>query len=125
MTLENNVFAGERHVKMSGNIDMTCAPELSRLEKRLAEPGFVVFDISNVEYVDTTFLTFLVKLRHHANKADRSSIKIVGANSRLRRIFEVTGLARLFQFESDSPKPRTKLRNTPDVSKRERLSFGA
>lgn len=89
----------EPMVKMSGDIDITCGPELSKLEKQLVKSDSVVIDVSNVHYVDTTFLRFLLRLRRHANKTEPSSIKVVGAGPRLRRIFEVTGLMTLFYVE--------------------------
>ncbi len=99
MISQNAAFAAEPQVTMSGDIDITQASELSRLEKRLLEPEAVVIDVSKVDYVDTTFLRFLVNLKHHTNKINKSSIKIVGVGPRLRRIFEVTGLMRQFDVE--------------------------
>jgi anti-sigma B factor antagonist len=99
MISQNAAFAVEPQVTLSGDIDTASGPELSRLEKRLAEPDAIVIDVSKVDYVDTTFIRFLVNLKHHTNKVDKSSIKIVGVSPRLRRIFEVTGLMRQFDIE--------------------------
>lgn len=93
------IVPSEPTVKMSGDIDITCGPELIRLEKRLVKSDFVIIDVSNVDYVDTTFLRFLLKLRRHENKSEHSAIKVIGVGHRLRRIFEITGLTRLFDLE--------------------------
>ncbi len=86
-------------VRMSGEIDLTCAAKLSRLEKSLKDPDCVVIDLSSAQYVDTTFLRFLMRLKRHSNKVDRAAVKIVGVDRRMRRIFEITGLSRIFEVE--------------------------
>jgi anti-anti-sigma factor len=60
----------------------------------------VIIDLSNVEAVDTTFLRFLVDLKRHADELQQSPIKLVGVSHRVRRTFEVTGLAKFFEFEN-------------------------
>ena len=86
-------------VTLSGDIDITRAFELRQLEKRLVEPESVIFDVSKVDFVDSTFLRFLMDVKRHTNKNQRSSIKIVGVSDRVRRIFEVTGLTKMFELE--------------------------
>ena len=85
---------------MSGEFDITRAQELSQIEDRLVEPDCVVLDLSNVKYIDTTFLRFLINLKRHANKVDRSAVKIVGANAHIQRVLTVTGLSMLFVIEA-------------------------
>ncbi len=99
MMSNGTIITAEPTVKMSGDIDIACGPELSRLEKRLVKSDSVVVDVSNVQYVDTTLLRFLLRLRHHANKKEHSAIKVIGVGARLRRIFEITGMMRLFDVE--------------------------
>lgn len=86
-------------VTLSGDIDVTRAGELRRLAKCLLEPDSVIFDVSKVAFVDSTFIRFLLDLKRHVNKTQRSSIKIVGITPRVRRIFEVTGLTKIFELE--------------------------
>lgn len=99
MMSNGTIIPVEPMVTMSGDIDITCGPELSKLEKRLVKSDSVVIDVTNVHFVDTTFLRFLLRLRRHANKTERSAIKVIGVRPRLRRIFEVTGLMRLFDVQ--------------------------
>ncbi len=78
---------------------MTRADELLQLEKQLADPDYVVLDVSDVQYIDTTFLRFLLNLKHHANKVDRSAVKIVGASAHIRRVLAIAGMSELFVIE--------------------------
>lgn len=96
----------EAVIRLSGDLDISRASELSRLEKMLAESESVVFDLSKVDYVDTTFLRFLVTLKRHTNKMQPSAIKLVGLSDRLRRIFEVTGLTCIFERVEGPPQPQ-------------------
>jgi anti-anti-sigma factor len=89
----------EAVIALSGDLDISRTSELARLEKTLEEPESVVFDLSNVDYVDTTFLRFLMAVKRHANKTQSTAIKIVGTNPRVRRVFEVTGLTRTFNID--------------------------
>ena len=83
-----------------GDIDMLSAARLAKLEKELADHECVIIDVSEVTHVNRTFLRFLRRLKDQPNKADRSAIKIVGLSRHMRRIFEITGLYTIFDFES-------------------------
>lgn len=85
-----------RVVHISGDVDWVRATELAQLEKELADSSNVVLDVGDVKYVDTTFLRFLLRLRTHANKSTRDSVRLIRATRRLRRLLEVTGLTRTF-----------------------------
>ncbi len=99
MMSNSTISPVEPIVKLSGDIDITCGPELSRLAKRLVDSDAIIIDVSDVDYVDTTFLRFLLRLRRYATKTDRAAIKVVGVKQRLKRIFEITGFMRLFDVE--------------------------
>jgi len=99
MTCHKMCSASACVVSISGEVDLTCASELTTLEKELAEPDSIVFDVTGLEYADTTFLRFLLRLRAHGNKSRRTAIRLVGVGRRLQRLFEVTGLSHLFAYE--------------------------
>lgn len=92
-------MAREVQVKLCGEIDISSAGELSRMGEQLLEPERVIFDVSGLEYADTTFLRFLIHLRNHTNKTQSGAVKLVGVSRRLRRILDVTGLSHLFALE--------------------------
>ncbi len=85
-----------RVVHISGDVDYVRATELAQLENELADSSNVILDVGDVKYVDTTFLRFLLRLRTHANKSTRDSVRLMRASRRLRRLLDVTGLTRTF-----------------------------
>lgn len=99
MTQNTLVTRDEGFIRLSGDIDLTWASELKRLEKQLLNQDFLVIDLSGVTYFDTTFLRFLRGLKNQPNRSIRSSIKLVGFNHKFRRIIELTGFAELFDIE--------------------------
>ena len=99
MTQNTLVSHDKGFIRLSGDIDLMWASKLKRLEKHLLNQDFLVIDLSDVTYVDTTFLSFLRRLKNQPNKNMRSSIKLVGFNHKFRRIIEVTGFANLFEIE--------------------------
>jgi anti-anti-sigma factor len=99
MTSQTKAIENASLVKLSGDIDMSCAEELLRLEKALTQPAQVIFDVSELGYVDTTFLRFLVHVKHQANKTASNAIKLTGVRKGLRRVMEITGLSRRFVLE--------------------------
>ena len=99
MLSQSTIPESDTVIELSGDIDMLCGQQLSKLEKRLSKRDCVVIDVSQVEHVDTTFLRFLRRLKDQPNKKQRSAIKIVGLSKHLRRIFEITGFSSVFELE--------------------------
>jgi anti-anti-sigma regulatory factor len=58
-----------------------------------------VIDVKDLDYVDTTFLRFLLSVKHQPNKGAWESIAIRHAGRHLRRLLEVTGLIKVFKVE--------------------------
>ncbi len=83
-------------VELSGDVDLSSAGRLLQMEKELRDRENIVFDVAGLEHVDSTFLRFLVNLKDHAARAQTATVQLVGVTPRLRRILEITGLARSF-----------------------------
>ncbi|WP_203248116.1 STAS domain-containing protein [Sporosarcina beigongshangi] len=86
---ENSV----QRFKIVGEIDAFTA---TKLRECLAPAEKVAdmqaeLDLSEVEYVDSTGLGVFVGF-YKAVKANGGHVKIIGVNSRLKRLFEITGL---------------------------------
>ncbi|MFJ7934981.1 STAS domain-containing protein [Sporosarcina sp. NPDC096371] len=86
--------------KVVGEIDAFTAPKLreslapaEKLKDMQAE-----LDLSEVEYVDSTGLGVFVGF-YKAVKANGGHVKITGANQRLKRLFEITGLSEVMDIE--------------------------
>ena len=87
-------------VTMSGCADLVAAKELERLERQLRATSDIVINVAALEFADTTFLRFLIRLRSRAHGRDHANVKLTGVTRRLQRILEVTGLSRLFSYET-------------------------
>jgi anti-anti-sigma factor len=90
-------------ITLSGDIDLTSADALSRLEKQVHGRERIVIDVAGVEHIDTTFLRFLVRLKTHSVREPFAAIELVGVKPRLRRILEITGLARMCSLPAPAP----------------------
>jgi len=82
---------GVRVVPVTGEVDLANSSALeARIETALAEgPAVVVVDFSAADYIDSTVLSVLVRQKKHAGEQLRI---VVPEESRLRRIFRLTGL---------------------------------
>ncbi len=87
-------------VSFNGELDIWKEDEV---EKRLAviDGGVpVVIDLSDVRYIDSAFVSALVRLRR---RVPSCSITIVAKAPSVLRIFELTEMRRLFQITAASP----------------------
>lgn len=88
--------------KIVGEIDAFTAPVL---KERLASVECVQgmqaeLDLSEVAYMDSTGLGVFVGF-YKAVKANGGHVKITGVNSRLKRLFEITGLSDIMDIEAE------------------------
>jgi len=98
-TLELTVSddGGETVVSAAGELDVNTAPELREQLARLVGEGTrkVVVDLTNVSFVDSTALSVLVSALKRLRQAD-GDLELASPNPSVRRVFEITGLTRLF-----------------------------
>ena len=87
---------------IEGELDTFTAPQLKEeLETmELAEGVYVEIDLSKLNYMDSTGLGVFVGFYKRA-KREQASVKLVGLSSRLRRLFEITGLSDLMEIENE------------------------
>ncbi|WOV83939.1 STAS domain-containing protein [Sporosarcina jeotgali] len=92
--------------KIIGEIDAFTAPTLKeQLEKVANQPECqAVLDFKEVNYMDSTGLGVFVAF-YKKVKAVNGSVKIVGLNKRLKRLFEITGLDDVVEIEMESGDP--------------------
>lgn len=84
---------------MFGEVDITCVKTLERLERELKQADKVVLDVGGLDYFDTTFLRFLLRLHSHENKSSHGAVRLVGVKPMMQRVLEVTGLSRVFAYD--------------------------
>jgi len=96
MVEENNVQC----FKVIGEIDAFTAPNLkAHLVAAQTVPGLQAeIDLSEVDYIDSTGLGIFVGF-YKTLKANGGYVKITGVNTRLKRLFEITGLDAILDVE--------------------------
>lgn len=78
---------------LKGEIDIYTASELrEKLNDLVSEKeSDVIVDLKDVTYMDSTGLGTFISALKHSNES-HTNLKLIKANSRLYRLFEVTGL---------------------------------
>lgn len=104
MNLQVNVKEEDlvQHFKVIGEVDAFTAPIL---EERLAEVKHIqdvqtIIDLSEVDYIDSTGLGIFIGF-YKALKSNGGSVKIIGVNARLQRLFNITGIDKIIDIEAD------------------------
>lgn len=86
-------------VKVDGDIDVNSVRELKTvLEEYLPSEPNIVLDCENLNYIDSTGLGVLVSTLKKVQKYG-GNIKITKLKSYLGKIFNVTGLTKVFEIE--------------------------
>src|SRR5688572_22088166 len=95
--LANGTFV----VAVSGEVDLYTAPELERaLAGPLAEgTAQLVVDLSDATFVDSTALHVLLRSARQLDR-DAGELIVVVPDPNVRKLFEITGLDRLFAVVS-------------------------
>jgi anti-sigma B factor antagonist len=98
-TLELTISEGEGEtvVRAAGELDVNTAPELREQLAHLASEGspLIVVDLTDVSFIDSTALSVLVSALKRLRQAD-GNLELASPNPSVRRVFEITGLTRLF-----------------------------
>ncbi len=100
-TLELTVTEDDDGVVVSaaGELDLNTAPDLREQLARLVNGGarHVTVDLAGVTFVDSTALSVLVSALKRLRQAD-GDLALASPNPSVRRVFEITGLTRLFSI---------------------------
>jgi len=98
-TLELTVseHEGETVLSAAGELDVNTAPELREHLARLAGDGArkIVVDLTYVSFIDSTALSVLVSALKRLRQTD-GDLELASPNPSVKRVFEITGLTRLF-----------------------------
>lgn len=92
-------------VRVKGDIDINTSPDVKRSFEPLIKDkkAKVVVDLKEVDYVDSSGLATLVeilkKLRAYGGK-----LKLAALSSKVRGLFEITKLNKLFDISEDAAK---------------------
>jgi len=88
---------GETVLGAAGELDVNTAPELREQLARLINEGTttIVVDLAAVTFVDSTALSVLVSALKRLRQAG-GDLQLSSPTPSVRRVFEITGLTRLF-----------------------------
>jgi anti-sigma B factor antagonist len=87
-------------VTAAGEIDLATSPALrTRLQDAIGAHRLVIVDLSDVTFIDSTGLGVLIGGLRRVNEAG-GELRIVVADPRVLKIFEITGLTGLFSIHS-------------------------
>lgn len=86
-------------ITLDGEVDVYTAPQLKQQIITMLDNNItnVVVDLTNVEYLDSTALGVLIGGLKRLRERD-GSLNLVCPNPRIRRIFEITGLDKIFDM---------------------------
>jgi anti-sigma B factor antagonist len=101
-------------VKLEGEVDVYTAPQLKQKMIGLLEAGAnqVVVDLAKVEYFDSTALGVLIGGLKRIRERD-GNLALVCPSPRIRRVFEITGLDKVFDIYNSTDEAKTGLEGDP------------
>ena len=89
-------------VEVQGEIDVYTSPRVKEMINELIEQGrfHLIIDLEGVRYIDSTGLGVLIgalkKVREHEGR-----ILLVCTNPQIKKIFNITGLVKIFEIYKD------------------------
>jgi anti-sigma B factor antagonist len=89
-------------LSLTGEVEVANAAQVRDAALKLVSGGskYLVVDLSGVEYMDSTGLGTLVGL-HKRLRESGGQVLIAGAQPRVKRIFDITGLTQVFRMHED------------------------
>ena len=96
LSLDITAAANATYVTVAGDIDLANHGELERTLHQLgADRRHVELDLRGVTFIDSSGLAMLMRMREHC-AAQGGNLVLHGMSERVRRLFEVVGIAALF-----------------------------
>jgi len=91
-------------IELEGEVDVYTAPQLKQQMIGLLEGGAteLVVDLTKVEYLDSTALGVLIGGLKRLRERDGNMV-LVCPSPRIRRVFEITGLDKIFDIFNTQP----------------------
>jgi anti-sigma B factor antagonist len=88
-------------LSLEGDVDLAASPELREILRDLSKdkPALVVLDFQAVAYIDSSGLATLVEYLRYSQDF-QGKLAIVGANERVRTVFELVRLHELLPLHA-------------------------
>ena len=95
-------------IELEGEVDVYTAPQLKQQLVTLLEAGNVtmVVDLTKVEYLDSTALGILIGGLKRSRERD-GNLPLICPSPRIRRVFEITGLDKIFDIYGSENEAKT------------------
>jgi anti-sigma B factor antagonist len=95
--VEHRVEKDVTVVTISGEIDVFTSPRLREMLLDIVNSGglYLVVDLTEVTFLDSTGLGVLVGIYHRLRARD-GSMSFTGINDRVRKVFHITQLTKIF-----------------------------
>ncbi|SDH80942.1 anti-sigma B factor antagonist [Alteribacillus persepolensis] len=93
---------GQDILYVGGEVDAYTAPQLRESLKPLTEKDIpnVIVDLADVDYIDSTGLGIFIGALKSVN-ANEGSLKLIGLNARVKRLFSITGLDEVMDISEE------------------------
>jgi anti-sigma B factor antagonist len=94
--------AGTAVIALTGEVDLYTAPELKQELVRVIDAGArgIVVDMTNTTFIDSTTLGVLISGVKRLRPTG-GSVELVVTDRNIRKIFEITGLDRVFSLHEE------------------------
>ena len=98
-------------IALDGEVDVYTSPRLKQEMVDLLNRGQVhlVVDLNEVEYLDSTGLGVLIGGLKRARERE-GDLRLICENMRILRIFEITGLTKIFEIDKDEEEALSRLK---------------
>ena len=97
-------------IALEGEVDVYTAPQLKQQMLNLLDGGVkeMVVDLTSVEYLDSTALGVLIGGLKRMRERD-GNLALICPNQRIKRVFEITGLDKIFSIFNSEAEARTEV----------------
>jgi anti-sigma B factor antagonist len=93
------LWGGTPVIELEGEVDVYTAPQLKQQMISLLESGSsqMMIDLTKVEYLDSTALGVLIGGLKRMRERE-GNLSLICPSPRIRRVFEITGLDKIFDI---------------------------
>ncbi len=85
------------HVTLVGDWDLSVAPRLRETLDAINAASHVIFDFSEMTYLDSSTMRVLVEFKKRSNSQLGTTAVFYGSNDRARRLMSISGVGALFR----------------------------
>jgi anti-sigma B factor antagonist len=98
-------------IELEGEVDVYTAPQLKQQMISMLESGTkqMVVDLTKVDYFDSTALGVLIGGLKRIRERD-GNLSLICPNPRIRRVFEITGLDKIFDIYTSADEAKAGIR---------------